>query len=441
MTINMPVRELVNGALTRIRRSEFAANTVKLGLGHGLRLVIQAVYFVLIARSLGPKEYGAFVAMTSLVAIAAPFAGFGSPIVLLKNVSRNRDLLPAYWGSGLLTIAISGSLLSLLILAFTPFLLGRQFFLMTVLVCLSDLLMIRVAELSAFAFAALGRMGESARINVYITLTRLIGIVIISALVHHPKVREWTAAYVMGSVVCFIYSFLRVTVTAGRIDIRPRQAWRDLPESALFAISTSSATIYNDLDKTMVGKLATFTAAGIYSAAYRIIDVSLVPVRAMLSAAYPEFFRVGVNGPSATKRYAYKLIRRAVPFGLIVTVGLLIGAPVIPHILGRSYFSAVEALRWLAVIPLLRCIHVFLADGLTGAGYQGRRTAVQVGVGIMNALLNVYFIRHWSWRGAAWTSILCDASLALSLWLMLESLASKQVNVLEAETCPDVVTG
>jgi O-antigen/teichoic acid export membrane protein len=436
MTISMRARELVKGALTRILRSEFAANTAKLGLGQGLRLVIQAVYFVLIARSLGPKEYGAFVAMTSLVAIAAPFAGFGSPIVLLKNVSRNRDLLPTYWGSGLLTIAASGSLLSLVVLVLTPLLLGRQFFVMTVLVCFSDLLMIRVAELAAFAFAALGRMGESARINVYITLTRLIGIVVISALVRHPTVREWTFAYVLGGVACFIYSFLRTSITAGRIDIRPRQAWRDLPESALFAISTSSATIYNDLDKTMVGKLATFSAAGIYSAAYRIIDVSLVPVRAMLSAAYPEFFRLGVNGPSATKRYAYKLIRRALPFGALVTIGLLIGAPVIPHILGKGYFPTVEALRWLAMIPLLRCIHIFLADGLTGAGYQGRRTAVQVGVGILNALLNVYFIRHWSWRGAAWTSIICDASLAISLWLMLESLASKQADVLEAESCP-----
>ena len=431
----MRVLELAKSKLTQLRRSELAENTAKLCMGQGLRLVIQAAYFILIARSLGPKEYGAFVAMTSLVAIGAPFAGFGSPTVLLKNVSRQRDLLATYWGNGLLTIAVSGSILSGIALTLTPFLLGYDFFLLTVLVCLSDLFMIRVADLASFAFAALGQMGESARINVYITLTRLVGIVIISVMVHDPTVGDWTIAYVLGAVACFIYVLLRTTIAARGVRFHLRQAWRDVPESALYAVSTSSTTIYNDLDKTMVGRLATFTAAGIYAAAYRIIDVSLVPVRAMLFAAYPEFFRIGVDGPSATKRYAYRLIKRAVPFGLVVTVGLLLAAPLIPHILGKNYSSSVEALRWLAIIPLLRCVHIFLADGLTGAGYQGRRTIVQVGAGVLNAVLNVFFIHYWSWRGAAWSSIICDAFLVAGLWATFQHLTSRKVDVVAVESC------
>src|SRR5258707_3883187 len=179
----------------RLRGSELAKNTVKLGMGHGLRLVIQAVYFVLIARSLGPKQYGTFVAMASLVAVAAPFAGFGSPMVLLKYVARDRSQLRLYWGNGLLTIAVSGSLLTLVILGLTPFFLGREFLPLTILVCLADLFMIRVADLASFAFAALGRMGESPRINVYISLTSFLGIVVISTINRHPTVHQWTLAY------------------------------------------------------------------------------------------------------------------------------------------------------------------------------------------------------------------------------------------------------
>ncbi len=344
-------------------------------------------------------------------------------------------MLARYWGNGLLTVVVSGSVLSLMILALTPFLLGTQFILLTLLVCVSDLLMIRVAELAAFAFAALGRMGESARVNVYITFTRLVGIIIISTIGRHPTVREWTIAYMLGAALCMFYAFVRTTIAAGGIQIGPRQAWKDLPESALFAVSTSSATIYNDLDKTMLGKLSNFTATGMYGAAYRIIDVSLVPVRAMLAAACPEFFRLGAWGPSATKKYAYKLITRAVPFGALVAVGLFLGAPILPHVLGKSYTSAVEALRWLAIIPLFRCVHIFLADGLTGAGYQGRRTLVQVGVGALNFVLNIFFIRLWSWRGAAWSSIICDATLAISLWAVFEAVVPSKTEVLTAESC------
>ena len=46
-------------------------------LGNGLKLVIQAVYFVIIARSLGPEQYGAFVAVVAIAAILSPFCGFG----------------------------------------------------------------------------------------------------------------------------------------------------------------------------------------------------------------------------------------------------------------------------------------------------------------------------------------------------------------------------
>ena len=36
-------------------------DTTQLSIGQSLRLVIQAAYFVLVARSLGPDAYGAFV--------------------------------------------------------------------------------------------------------------------------------------------------------------------------------------------------------------------------------------------------------------------------------------------------------------------------------------------------------------------------------------------
>lgn len=425
----------VRRLLSRAGESDLAKNTAKLAMGQGLRLAIQAVYFVMIARSLGPKQYGAFVAMTSLVAVAAPFAGFGSPMILLKYVARERNQFPVYWGNGLLTILVSGLSLSFLILGICTFLLGHGFFFLTILVCISDLLMIRVAELATFAFAAIGQMGESARINVYITATKLVGIIILTSTIHHPDVKDWTYAYVLGSLICFVYALIRTTRAAGAIHIRPKLAWKNLPEASLFAVSTSSATIYNDIDKTMVGKLASFTDTGIYGAAYRIIDVSLVPVRAMLSAAYPEFFRLGVGGPLATKKYAYKLIKRSAPFGALVAVSLILGAPIIPHVLGKNYLSAVEAVRWLAVIPFLRCIHIFLADGLTGAGYQGSRTLVQVGIGALNVLLNIYFIRNWAWRGAAWSSVICDATLAITLWALFQYITIAETKRVAAESC------
>ena len=61
-------------------------------LGYGVRIIVQAGYFVLIARALGPLQYGAFVGATALIAIVGPFAGLGFGNLLIKNVSRDKSL-------------------------------------------------------------------------------------------------------------------------------------------------------------------------------------------------------------------------------------------------------------------------------------------------------------------------------------------------------------
>jgi O-antigen/teichoic acid export membrane protein len=80
-------------------------------------------------------------------------------------------------------------------------------------------------------------------------------------------------------------------------------------------------------------------------------------------------------------------------------------------ILGPKYEEVVGAVRWLALIPLLRCIHSFLADALSGAGLQRTRTGIQVVVALVNIVLNLIVLPRFSWRGAAWTSLGCDGLL------------------------------
>jgi O-antigen/teichoic acid export membrane protein len=167
----------------------------------------------------------------------------------------------------------------------------------------------------------------------------------------------------------------------------------------------------------MLVQLSTLDAAGIYAAAYRLIDVAFLPIRSLLWAAYPSFFRHGKDGVAATTKYARRLLPRACSYSLLACLALFLGAPIVPHLLGAEYARTTVALRWLAPLPLLKTLHYFVADSLTGAGLQGLRTALQVGVAVFNILLNFWLIPAYSWRGAAWSSLASDGMLALSLWL------------------------
>jgi len=118
-----------------------------------------------------------------------------------------------------------------------------------------------------------------------------------------------------------------------------------------------------------------------------------------------------LDGIPATLRYVRPLIVRALGYATLIAVAFLVGAGVVPLILGGEYRLTSEALRWLAVLPLLKAVHSFLADALTGAGYQALRTLIMAAVAVFNVGINMWIIPAYSWRGAAWSSIASDALL------------------------------
>ena len=82
--------------LPLLPKSILARNTGWMLLGQGLKLVIQALYFTVIARALGAANYGAFVGVVGLVGILFPFSTLGSGYLLIKNVARDKHQFKAH---------------------------------------------------------------------------------------------------------------------------------------------------------------------------------------------------------------------------------------------------------------------------------------------------------------------------------------------------------
>jgi len=399
-----------------MKREGLVRDTTHLSIAQGLRLFIQAAYFVLIARSLGPDNYGTFVTLVAMAGVLGPFSGMGTPNLFIKNVRSGKREAAVCWGNGLLLTILSGTLFSVLMVA-TKYVVHLSTGLFgLVIVCISDLIFVKVTELAAFGFAASNRMKDTSILTVIVSLLRLIGIAVMVAVLHKVSLQQWTLVYLLTSVLGTLYVLFKGTQLWGRPRIQLTALREDVGEGVFFSIGSSATTVYNDIDKVMLSKLSDFASTGIYGAAYRIIDVSMSPVRSLVGAAYPEFFRRGANGMNATYRYARSLISKSIIFGAVTFFGLWLCAPVLPHILGHQYEAAIPALRWLALIPFLRCIHVFLGDALSGAGFQRTRTGIQVFIALVNVGLNLLILPRYSWRGAAWTSLGCDAILMALFW-------------------------
>jgi O-antigen/teichoic acid export membrane protein len=407
--------------------SPLARNALWMSIGQGARLVVQALYFTLIARSLGVANYGAFVGVVALVGVLYPFGSAGRGNLLVRNVARDRTTFCKMWGAALAISGIFGGFLIALVMALYHFALpasipGR----LVLLVAASDIIGLNIILVSGQAFQAFEQLNWTATINVMISTSRLAGAMLLYSVHHSPTPLQWGYVYFGSTAIVCAASCWLVSTKLGIPKFNLPQSWFEVREGLYFSVGMSAQTIYNDIDKTMLARLSTLEATGIYGAAYRLIDVSFAPISALLYAAYPQFFRKGSRGIESSWSYAKPHLRRAAVYALLVCIAVLLLAGVVPYILGSEYVKTTEALRWLAPLPILKALHYFLSDSLSGAGYQWLRSSIQTAVAAFNVIINLWLIPAYSWRGAASASILSDGLLALSIYIAIISVSRQE---------------
>jgi O-antigen/teichoic acid export membrane protein len=411
---------MLGSFLKKMRSKPVARNSFWMFAGFGTRLVVQAMYFLFIARALGVVQYGAFVGVTAFVQILAPFSGLGAGYLMVKHVSRDRSTYGEYWGKSLGTTAATGAILFLATLLLKRWALSASVsWSLLILVAVSDLIAFRIIEAAGQAFQAIDQLKRTAQLNILPNIVRLGGALFAFLYMHHITAGQWGWFYLASTGTSALIAILAVRWKigpSGRIRIlHPRE----MLEGSYFSTSLAAQTLYNDLDKSMLARMSTLEATGIYAVAYRFIDVGFTPIRSVLSATYTSFFRKGQESLRSTWKYLLRLLPVFSGYSLAVGAVLFAVAPLIPYMLGKEYAEATVALRWLALLPLLKSLHYPAADALTGAGYQGARTLAQVLIALFNAGLNLWLLPRYSWRGAAWASLASDGLLIVAMYSLI----------------------
>jgi O-antigen/teichoic acid export membrane protein len=425
----------------RLRQSLLARNAAWLTVGQGGLKVLQAAYFVVIARTLGAGGLGAFAAATALSQLISPMAGLGSGNVLIQHVARRREAFDHYWGGALTLTLVAGAIsvgaAALAGRAFLPATIATS---LVICVATSDLVFATVLFLCGQAYQAQERMARTAQLPIVTTFLRLLAAFAFVATPGQHTAAQWGYYYLASTAISTATALWLTSRELGRPVIRFNYTTRDVRDGFYFAAGISAQNVYNDIDKVMLGRLVPdLSATGIYSAAYRVIDVLLVPIRSIGQAAYPKFFKHGAHGVRSSAKVAQQLLPPAVGYGTLAAIAMFLVAPLLPQLLGHDFDQAAGAVRWLSVLPILKSIQFAAADALTGAGFQATRTVLQVVVAGINIGINFPLITHYSWRGAAWSSLICDGLLAVSLWALVFHLR-KQADARAVTPAPEPET-
>lgn len=410
---------------TRMRSSKLATNASWMMVGQGFSVVTQAVYFAILARLLGAVEYGTFVGAFAFTSIAAQFSTLGSGTVFLRYVSGNRAAYSRYWGNVLtITFVVGGALVAILYVTGRA-VLNPASASLVLLAAIANCLCSQLTTETGRVFQTFEQMRVTAIVNMLTNTVRALTAGGMLLVLHHASAWQWAVASTIVSAVAALVAVGRVTWSFGWPKIFPIMFPKHGLEGFEYSLATSTSTIYNDLDKTLLSHFEMNLANGIYTVAYRVIDIASLPILSIRDAAMPRLFASGRSGMMATALLSRKLMNRTLPLGIAMSVAVFLVAPVLPMIVGHGFTGSVAALRWLCLIPFFRSIHQMTGSAMTASGHQRYRTIAQVAAAGLNCAMNLLLIPQYGWLGAAWTSLVTDGALAATNWALLQMLSHR----------------
>jgi O-antigen/teichoic acid export membrane protein len=397
----------------RVRSSALARNASWMFLGQGFSIVCQGAYFLFLARLLGSTEYGIFVGVAAMVSILSQYSTLGMYSVFLRYVCPAPSNFARYWGNVIMANLVLGTCFVVLLGIVGPRVAHSFSVPMVVCVAISDCLLAQFTQAAGRVFQAFEMMKLTAGLTLVTNFLRMVVAGAMLMALRHATAMQWVVATLVISFVAALTAAVLVTRMFGLPIFSLRLLRERLGEGFVFALSYSTGAIYNDIDKAMLGHFGLNAANGVYTTAYRIIDIGTMPFNSIQAAAFPRFFRLGVDGVHPASGYALQIMRRTIPIAIVCAISMFALAPIIPHLVGPSFAESVSALRWLCVIPIFRAFHISAGDALTASGHQQIRLGTQAAVSIFNFCVNLYLIPHFGWHGAAWASLATDGTLVL----------------------------
>lgn len=406
--------------ITNLFQSSLAQDTLWMLFSKLFNIVMQAAYFIIIARLLGKENYGSFIAITAVANLVFPFVPLGSEHLLIKNVSTNRASFNTNWGNGLVLSTANGTFFTITLLLLSPLIFpGDVPWNAILLILLADLICLALLDLGYKSLMATNMINKTAQLGVLSTCSKLLAALSLVVFFPQPSVATWSYLYFTSSVVMATTTILLITKMLGS----PRPVLSELKSNIVqgfyFSISTSANNINANLDKSMLSKISGVGATGIYASASRFIDVGNTPILALFGASYTRFFQHGASGIRGSLSFAKRLLPISTLYAIASVIGFWLLAPFIPVILGEDYRDAIEAMLWLSPLPAIATFQYLAADTLTGSGNQKSRSVVQVGAAIVNVCLNIILIPQFSWKGAACATLISDSLRLVCLWLIV----------------------
>lgn len=350
-------------------------NVVFMGASTIVRLVFGLLTFTMLARLLGPNEFGLFMFWLSIATLLGMVANYGFTPYVLREIGARPDGAQAVMGE----VLSAKVLLSALILAGTLCSLVwidaavRWVFLALMLAMLAD----SITDFLNVGYRATNRFSSETRIA---TIAAALQCGIVVACV-------WPVRSVLAAAIGFMLSRLAVMVmtwfsqTKYFAGLRPAslgQAAGRLRDAIAYAVDFALQSLFGQIDSVVLNYFVDPVAVGLHQAGMRLVLGGAQAANVLANVFIPRLAAVS-GEPLQRQREGQRLQLAFVVMGIGFGLFLAVLAGPITHLLFGPAFAALAALLpWFGLLFFVRFLASSFGIMLTSAGRQGLRAKANV---------------------------------------------------------------
>jgi O-antigen/teichoic acid export membrane protein len=387
-----------------------------------LNLALGVVVTLILARGLGDRGFGVWSTLFAICSIAGSFGELGLSQIAVSRAAADPER-ESEW---------LGALLQLRLLVVIPITLGA-------LVAVLLLAPSHDARVAGVLIAGVSLIGAPSVLGVVFQL-RIRNDITMAIMTFNSIL--WAGAVFLvagssGGIVAFAAAFLLTTAVTTGVTVvfvlkltkvrlhGVRQLWKPLVRVGVgVGVAGIFVTSYVKLDQILVLEFAGSRQAGLYGAAYRLLDsVQFIPASVMTT-----LFPLIASAYAGRRDYAKNLLQTAAEYLTMASLPILAftivaARPIMTFLFGLQFGAAAPALPILAG-AFVSISFGYLVGNMVVVLELQRRFALYAGVGLLlNAVLNVALIPRYGFVAAAWVTLLTEVTvMSLSMRSVLRSL-------------------
>jgi O-antigen/teichoic acid export membrane protein len=386
-----------------------------------MRLLTQAASLLILARALGPSNYGLLAAATSLAVILGIIPSLGAGYVLLSRLEGDDRACQDVWSYSWPLTTMIGITLTVPYAWACRSIAGSMSINthLLVLLGLSELIFTPLTLILSFVAQAKERVPLSQVLQWVPFALKLVAALV--ALTTDSSMRLGT--YIYAQCIASLSGTLLAWIAARRLaglTMSPRLPRRkDLTSGSSYGLMHLVAANPSELDKILSLRALGTLEAGIYSVSSRIIGAMVMPVTALLLSVQTRLFRQAAADKGASMPLIRQVGAASALWGICSAGALAISARWLPTIFGEAFERTASFIPLLSVAAPFMALRISAGTVLVSHGHPFLRTAFELAGAALLCICMIIFASRHGLNGAAAALILAEATMAAGGWALL----------------------